>query len=133
MLIKSEVYSAALSAKIEKFFNDKELGTKEDPVSGGEKQRLAIARAFLKNPTILLLDEATSALDKESEIAVQKSIDELQKKRTSIAVAHRLSTIIDSDIIFVIESGKIVEQGKHEELLKLGKKYATLYKYSTSN
>ena len=130
---KEEVYSAALSAKIEKFFNDKELGTKEDPVSGGEKQRLAIARAFLKNPAILLLDEATSALDKESEIAVQKSIDELQKKRTSIAVAHRLSTIIDSDIIFVIESGKIVEQGKHEELLKLGKKYATLYKYSTSN
>ena len=130
---KNEVYSAALSAKIEKFFNDKELGTKEDPVSGGEKQRLAIARAFLKNPVILLLDEATSALDKESEIAVQKSIDELQKGRTSIAVAHRLSTIIDSDIIFVIEAGKIVEQGKHEELLQLGKKYATLYKYSISN
>ena len=109
------------------------MGTKEDPVSGGEKQRLAIARAFLKNPVILLLDEATSALDKESEIAVQKSIDELQKGRTSIAVAHRLSTIVDSDIIFVIESGKIVEQGKHEELLQLGKKYATLYKYSISN
>ncbi len=130
---KNEVYSAALSAKIEKFFNDKELGTKEDPVSGGEKQRLAIARAFLKNPVILLLDEATSALDKESEIAVQKSIDELQKGRTSIAVAHRLSTIIDSDIIFVIEAGKIVEHGKHDELLQLGKKYATLYKYSISN
>ena len=69
------------------------MGTKEDPVSGGEKQRLAIARAFLKDPIILLLDEATSALDKESEKSVQQSIDILQKGRTSIAVAHRLSTI----------------------------------------
>ena len=106
------------------------MGTKEDPVSGGEKQRLAIARAFLKNPTILLLDEATSALDKESEIEVQKSIDELQKGRTSIAVAHRLSTIVDSDVIFVLEAGRIVEKGNHNDLLKLGGKYATLYKYS---
>jgi ABC-type multidrug transport system fused ATPase/permease subunit len=80
-----------------------------------------------------LLDEATSALDKESEIEVQKSIKELQEGRTSIAVAHRLSTIVDSDIIFVIEAGKIVEHGKHDELLQLGKKYATLYKYSISN
>ena len=80
-----------------------------------------------------MLDEATSALDKESEIEVQKSIKELQEGRTSIAVAHRLSTIVDSDIIFVIEAGKIVEKGKHEELLSLGKKYATLYKYSNSN
>ena len=106
------------------------MGTKEDPVSGGEKQRLAIARAFLKNPTILLLDEATSALDKESEIEVQKSIDQLQKGRTSIAVAHRLSTIVDSDVIFVLEAGRIVEKGNHNDLLKLGGKYATLYKDS---
>ena len=106
------------------------MGTKEDPVSGGEKQRLCIARAFLKDPIILLLDEATSALDKESEKMVQESIDILQKGRTSVAVAHRLTTIQDSDVIIVMENGKLVEKGKHDELMKSGKKYAHLYKYS---
>ena len=127
---KDEVLEAAKRAHIEKFFDKEQMGTKEDPVSGGEKQRLAIARVFLKNPVILLLDEATSALDKESEVEVQKSLFELQKFRTSISIAHRLSTIVDSDIIFVIENGNIAEQGKHQELLDLHGKYSTLYKFS---
>ena len=124
---KDEVIQAAEKAAIDKFFKNDQKGKKEEPVSGGEKQRLAIARAFLKDPSILLLDEATSALDKESEIEVQKSLSELQKGRTSVSVAHRLSTIIDSDVIFYLEFGKVKEQGTHDELLAKKGKYYTLY------
>ena len=99
-------------------------------ISGGEKQRLTIDRTFLKNPKILLFDEATSVLDKETEIEIQKSINEFQNKKTSITVAHRLNTIINSDIILVFENGKIIEKGTYQELLALGNKYALLYKYS---
>ena len=127
---ENEVIKAAEKAAINKFFKNEQKGEKDEPVSGGEKQRLAIARAFLKDPIILLLDEATSALDKESEIEVQKSINELQKGRTSVAVAHRLSTIIDSDVIFYLEYGVVKEKGTHDELLAQKGRYYKLYESS---
>ena len=112
--------------------NVKVGGDKKDPISGGEKQRLAIARAFLKDPTILLLDEATSALDKNSEIEVQKSLESLAQNRTCISIAHRLSTIEKCDQIYVLEKGKIIERGTHKELMELKQKYYNLYISSSS-
>ena len=103
---------------------------KKYALSGGEKQKLAIARTVLKNPTILLLDEATSALDKNSEMEVQKSLDKLSMNKTTVSIAHRLNTIENSDKIFVFDNGRIHEQGTHDELMKLKKRYYTLYKYS---
>ena len=103
------------------------IGDRGVKLSGGQKQRIAIARAVLKNAPILLLDEATSALDSESEKLVQKALDNLMKKRTSIVVAHRLSTVMNADKIIVIDNGKVIEIGNHKQLLAQKGFYAKLY------
>jgi ATP-binding cassette subfamily B protein len=106
---------------------DTVVGERGYRLSGGEKQRLAIARVLLHDPRILILDEATSALDTASEREVQKALDALMGSRTTIAIAHRLSTIVNADVINVIDSGRVVESGSHRDLLRRGGLYATLY------
>ncbi len=107
---------------------DTVIGERGAMLSGGQKQRLTIARALLKNPPLLILDEATSALDTESERIVQKALDNLMQDRTSIVIAHRLSTILNADSIVVMQHGRIVDQGRHEELLERCDLYAKLYR-----
>ena len=129
-----EVVEAAKRANIHDYIMTLEdgyntvIGERGVRLSGGQKQRLSIARVFLKNPPILILDEATSALDNTTEILIQKSLDDLCKGRTTLVVAHRLSTIKNADEIAVIAEGKIVEQGSHEELMTKGGMYSELYK-----
>ena len=119
------------SAKDANIMNFLEKDQNDDnPISGGEKQRIAIARVFLKNPVILLMDEATSSLDKNNEIEIQKSLNKLANKKTSITIAHRLNTIENSDMIFVLEGGEIVEKGNHQDLMELKKVYYSLYQNS---
>ena len=107
---------------------DTEVGERGTRLSGGQKQRLSIARCFLKNPPIIVFDEATSSLDTESEALIEESFLKLRSGRTSIVIAHRLSTVIDSDIIFVIDDGKLSEVGNHQSLMEKGGIYSRLYK-----
>ena len=129
----AQVQEVAQAAQLHQFIQslpdgyETEVGERGLKLSGGEKQRVGIGRTLLKNPSILLLDEATSALDSETEKEIQESFREMGKGRTVIAIAHRLSTIVDSDLIVVLENGKIVEQGTHDELLRKENRYAAMW------
>ena len=130
---EEEVIEAAKRANIHNYVMtlangyDTEIGERGVKLSGGQKQRLSIARVFLKDPAILILDEATSALDNTTEVLIQQALDELCKGRTTLVVAHRLSTIRNADEIAVVMDGKITERGTHEELMALGGTYKSLY------
>ena len=128
-----QIVAAAKAANIHSFIMtlsdgyDTIVGERGYRLSGGEKQRIAIARVLLKDPRILVLDEATSSLDSQSEALIQAALERLMVGRTSIVIAHRLSTVLAADVILVMDKGRLVEQGTHAELLALGGLYADLY------
>ena len=135
---KTEIEQAAIDANAHEFITQMSdgyqslIGEKGVKLSGGQRQRIAIARAILRNPSILLLDEATSSLDSVSERQVQQALERLMENRTTLVIAHRLSTIQHADCILVLERGKLVESGTHEELLYKEGIYANLYELQFS-
>ena len=135
---EDEVKLAAQAAHADSFIQrmeagyDTVVGERGIKLSGGEKQRVAIARAILKNPDLIILDEATSALDSESEHLVQQGLEQLVKGRTSVIIAHRLSTVMNAQQILVMRNGEILERGTHKELTaKLGGLYSHLFSLQT--
>jgi ATP-binding cassette subfamily B protein len=130
---EEELVEAAQKAYIYEFIKslpegfDSFVGERGVKLSGGQKQRVSIARVFLKNPPILIFDEATSSLDTESEAYIQQAMDELSKNRTTIIIAHRLSTVKHVDTIFVLRQGNIIETGTHDDLIQKNGYYYTLY------
>jgi ATP-binding cassette subfamily B protein len=131
--VQQDIEAAARGAAIERFIDalpdryESMVGERGLKLSGGEKQRVAIARTLVKNPPILVLDEATSALDSRTEQAIQETLESVAKSRTTIMIAHRLSTIVNADQIAVLDQGKVTELGRHEELLEKGGLYSDLW------
>ena len=134
---REDVIAAAVAAEAHEFIMalpdgyDTGVGERGQKLSGGQRQRIALARAILKDPPILVLDEATSAVDNETEAAIQRSLDRLVVGRTSLIIAHRLSTVRRAHLIYVLEGGQIVESGTHESLLAEGGQYAGLWRLQT--
>ena len=135
----AQLRAAARAANIADFIEslpngyDTVVGERGHKLSGGERQRLAIARVLLKDPQILILDEATCSLDYENEAAIQHALETVMRGRTSLVIAHRLSTVLRADVIFVVDEGRIVEQGRHATLLARGGLYARLYRTQFSS
>ena len=128
-----EIYNAARLSYASEFIEklkygyDTKIGENGIKLSGGEKQRISIARAMLKKTPIILLDEATSSLDSETEEKIQNALNILTKNKTTIVIAHRLSTILNSDKIYVVDKGNVVDKGKHDELLNTSSIYKNFY------